>query len=291
MKEKELIKNLKNLKVEPSKSWQQSFYKSIEHIEDVTIEEKSRNSTLVIFKFLPNLSMKVNLKPAAIVAGAVLVVLLAGGGTVYAANQAGPGDFLYGVDKATESVQRALTFDAVKKTELELSIMDERVAELQTATEANDPEAISEALTNIDEQKLMLQDRLQVMDQLRTEDKLQTQEQQKVMEQLQTKLQEQTGTMNQIQNQLKTNGDNSNATELEKVQNQYKNEMDTEVQKFEENTGIQIKESESEQNAGEDTQIQNQNQNETQNQGEDSNGQQQGGSGTQQQGGSQGKNN
>ena len=68
----------------------------------------------------------------ALVAAMVLIAALAGGGgVVYAADAAGPGDLLYEIDRAIESVQLRLTNDTWQRVELLLSFAEERLGEAE----------------------------------------------------------------------------------------------------------------------------------------------------------------
>ncbi len=217
------------------------------------------------------MSKKVKMLVASVIG--VTLLILVGTGVAYASDGSRPGDILYPIDKASESIQRALITDATNKTEFELDVMDERVKELNELSTESDDESIKEAISEVDDQQVRLQTRLQEMTQLREENKIQTQEQLKVMEKLQTKVQEHEGILNQVQTKLKSSEGDSNSTNSEnltQVQSQYMQEALTEVQEFEDATGVEVKESETQQNQGDDSEIQNQNQNNTQQQGGDS---------------------
>jgi hypothetical protein len=205
----------------------------------------------------------------AVVAVLVAVILtgLAGTGIVYAADASMPGDFLYGVDKGVEDIQRSLTSDPVASSELELAIMDERIAELDQLSQSGNSEAVGDCIREIEQQQDRLQDQLQEMNQLRTQEKIQTEEQQKVMEKLESKIQENADKMSGAQNSLQSKGDSSNSENLQQVQNKYTDELDIEIESFELDTGIKISEKES--NQGEDSEIQNKNNTQQQNQGSD----------------------
>jgi len=249
MNEEQLIKQLNRINPKPSKDWQERVIKHFDNF--VTPEPKLRNSFSNIFNFLKLSNMSPKLK-AIISVITVVATLGAGTGTIYASDSANPGDFLYGLDKTVESIQRTFTSDPVKKTELELAIMDERVLELKKLSEDDNSEAVSELISEVEAQQLRLQERFQEMNQLRTENKIQTQEQQQVMEKLQAKIQVHEEIMNQIQTQLKSNVDNSNSEKLKQLQNKYSEETQNQNQ----NDGdTQNQEQEQEQN---------QNQNDTQ---------------------------
>lgn len=195
-------------------------------------------------------------------------ILFAGTGAVYASDDAVPGQLLFGVDLATESVVRTFTTDPVAKAELELEVMEERVNELLVLSDDNSSTNISTAIDAITEQQTRIETSLQTMTKLRTENKLQSEEQLKVMEKLKTMSQAQVSVMNQVQDKLDAKGQSAESAKLDEAKAKYQNDSGSQEQNFESSTGLQVNEAENEQNKGEDTQIQNQNQNETNNQGE-----------------------
>ncbi len=77
--------------------------------------------------------------------------VLGTGGAVYAANGASPGSALYGLDKATENVQYALTFGDHGKAELALQNATERLLEARDDAQNGDDEGVIEALQGYDE--------------------------------------------------------------------------------------------------------------------------------------------
>ncbi len=178
----------------------------------------------------------------------------------YASDSSKPGDLLYGVDKASECVQRALIRNSVKRSEFEIKVMDERVLELEKLNEEKNVKGIEKAIAEIEAQQLRLRDRLQEMDKLRTEDKLQTQDQLKVMEKLQSRIEEHKESMDKVQNQLMLNEDKGNSDDLNQVQNRYEENVQNQIRTFEEGTGVKLQVTEQEQtqnrNEGENQQLQ-----------------------------------
>jgi hypothetical protein len=86
----------------------------------------------------------------------VLVLLLAGGGTVAVANNSLPGNLLYGVKLATEQVWLAFTPSSVGKAELYAKLADRRVAEIVSIADKGDPEALDEAASRLDAELAMI---------------------------------------------------------------------------------------------------------------------------------------
>jgi uncharacterized protein YjbJ (UPF0337 family) len=82
-----------------------------------------------------------------------LLIIVGGGGYLLAqsADAAEPGDPLYSVDLLAEDVQRIVTLDDLKKTELEEDILAERVSELESVSEKDGE--VEEILTAIEAQQ------------------------------------------------------------------------------------------------------------------------------------------
>ncbi|GEM_PF-5283082 len=87
---------------------------------------------------------------------AIAIILLAvavftGGtaATVYAADQAVPGEPLYAVDVAVEQLRLALTADPATEAELHLRYAQERLAEIQVLAQSGNTEAIAQAAENL----------------------------------------------------------------------------------------------------------------------------------------------
>jgi uncharacterized protein YjbJ (UPF0337 family) len=82
-----------------------------------------------------------------------VLVIVGGGGYLLAqsADAAEPGDTLYSVDLLAEDVQRIVTFDDLKKAELEEDILAERVSEFESVSEKDG--AVEGILTAIEAQQ------------------------------------------------------------------------------------------------------------------------------------------
>lgn len=73
-------------------------------------------------------------------------------GSALAADSAGPGDLLYGIDLAFEQIRLELTTEEGKIVEFELEIAAERLEEAEHEYEAEaDPDEINIALNSFDE--------------------------------------------------------------------------------------------------------------------------------------------
>jgi hypothetical protein len=80
----------------------------------------------------------------------VLVVLLAGTGTVFAASSSMPDDFLYPVKLATEQVQLLMTTSELGKAELNAKLADERVEEIVTMANESKSDEMEVAAQRLD---------------------------------------------------------------------------------------------------------------------------------------------
>lgn len=98
---------------------------------------------------------KTGLKSRTFIIGIAVAALTLGSGTAFAANGSKPGDLLYGVDRATESVQLALSFTTEMKQQVHKSIAEERLLEIeQLLNEKNvDAPGISNALESFEANK------------------------------------------------------------------------------------------------------------------------------------------
>lgn len=92
------------------------------------------------------------LRPAWIALTALVAVIIAGGGTVYAASGALPDSPLYQIKLATESVRLAFTFSDIGKAELYAEFADERVEEIILMAEAGNADLAQAATERLDDQ-------------------------------------------------------------------------------------------------------------------------------------------
>lgn len=90
--------------------------------------------------------------PRAVLATGLASALVAAGGVTVAAQESLPGDALYGLKKATESVRTAVASDPVEMSRLELQLATERLGEIVAATERGDarPSLLIDALREMD---------------------------------------------------------------------------------------------------------------------------------------------
>jgi hypothetical protein len=162
------------------------------------------------------------MKKQAILTLTATVVLVALGGwyLVKEADAAGPGDLLYPIDLASESIERAFTFDDTASAELEEDILDERVDELEALVNEDtvDEELVLEATENVSDQQSRTQTRLE------TEDGEQNGDLEQARERYETQVEEHLQIMEQVQE--KVQGEDTQLKVQETVKN-YQNSVDT----------------------------------------------------------------
>lgn len=106
-----------------------------------------------------NIVNKTNrLKTRTLVIGIAVAALTLGSGTAFAANGSKPGDALYGIDRATESIQLALSLTSSIRQHVHKSIAEERLLEIEQLLNEKDVDApgIANALESFEANKLRL---------------------------------------------------------------------------------------------------------------------------------------
>ena len=81
---------------------------------------------------------------------AIVIVLMAGSGTVFAASKSMPDGFLYPVKLTTENVQMFFTFSTLGKAELYAKLADNRVDEIVYMADEGKPEKIELTVQRLD---------------------------------------------------------------------------------------------------------------------------------------------
>jgi hypothetical protein len=93
-----------------------------------------------------------SLKPAWIALAALVAIVIAGGGTVYAAGNALPDSPLYPIKMATEQVRLFLTPSDIGKAELYAEFADKRVEEIIKMADKGEVELVHKATDRLNEQ-------------------------------------------------------------------------------------------------------------------------------------------
>jgi hypothetical protein len=96
------------------------------------------------------------LRPAWATLILVVIVLAAGSGTVYAANSSLPGETLYSVKMATESVRMVFAFSEEAKANLYVKLADRRVDEIIQMAEQGNTEQVVNTTDKLEEQLLAM---------------------------------------------------------------------------------------------------------------------------------------
>jgi hypothetical protein len=92
-------------------------------------------------------NMRLRLVPALVSITVVVAVWMAGmAGVALAADAAGPGEPLYGIDRAMERLQLRLTYDPEAATQLRMRLTEERMSEIQKLVRKQNQERLEEAL-------------------------------------------------------------------------------------------------------------------------------------------------
>lgn len=155
--ESQLKKDLRELPSRADGEWFERTMHNLEvyaMVEEGVTEGPESRIHPMLYKFYTSLQMSSGTKIIAVVLASVAGLLLLGGGVAMAADPAKPGDALYGVDLAVESVQRSLKFGDAAKADFEIDVLDERMEELAELDEEEGD--LGDALEEVDEQ----QDRL-----------------------------------------------------------------------------------------------------------------------------------
>ncbi|MCK9415054.1 MAG: DUF5667 domain-containing protein [Candidatus Dojkabacteria bacterium] len=128
----------------------------------------------------------------------LLLVVISGGGYILAqkADAAEPGDALYNIDLFAEDVERLLTFNEIKKVNLETKILNERISELDSMSESDAD--LTEILTAVSAQQDRVRKQLGVLE--NNPEKYQEQDMEQVRNKYQGQIQENLGIMEKVQN-------------------------------------------------------------------------------------------
>jgi hypothetical protein len=116
------------------------------HEFQVAIRDMETKPAPVGHRFFPGL------KPVWIAVCALVAIIIAGGGTVYAAGNALPDSPLYSIKLATEQVRLFFTPSDIGKAELYAQFADERVEEIIRMADKGDVELVEKTTNRLNEQ-------------------------------------------------------------------------------------------------------------------------------------------
>lgn len=223
-------KLLKELIIQPDELYKNSLRSTFDE-KGVTKSRESRNS-YSIFYLLLKFTMSKTTRIA--LAGVMVVVLLFGGMffAVSSADASAPGDLLYPIDRAYESVQRLLALSPEAKASLELDLLDERAEELDSLNEEGaDDSLVDEAIDNLEEQDIKTKERVRDAEDNENSDEG---ELERLRERLELLTQENLQLMQKIQEQYKTE-EKKGSDELNSKINEYTGKLEQEEENENEN--------------------------------------------------------
>lgn len=168
--------------------------------------------------------MMAKTKLIAIAAGALGLIALSGA-TAYAADQSVPGDPLYGLDKAMESISRKLKFSDDAKAEYELNIMQERVQEMKKLHDnGEDPEKLQLAVQEMLQQQEQAKERVRTMEE-NTENRNDNAELERTINRYEEQNDEAEKLKKQVQNKQNGSSTDESSTLLESTSSQEGNQI------------------------------------------------------------------
>lgn len=196
---------LKKLQLKPSEKWVADTHELLQDRIDVTYENEGRNPSHVTPNFIFLIMKKYKLATYSV---ATLAVLSVGGFTLAtAADASAPGDVLFGLDQAFESLERTVTFSEEAKLELEQEILAEREEEIEELELEDDSEdLLEEAKELVQEQQERIRTQLEEGDEVEAE---------RVREEAQIQLDEELKEMEQLKEQYDEGGNTEAAKGVE----------------------------------------------------------------------------
>jgi len=238
---------LKVLKVNPDQNWVKDIRNKLiqnrassKVIENVTNSELSRIPKQV-YNFLKDVLMG---KQAKIALSVFLALTVFVGSSIFiatTADAATPGDFLYGIDRSLEDVQRAITFSSEAQADLEVDLLEERSQELSEIIENDaDIELIEEAVDDLEEQEENVKARIRDAEDNENSD---SGELERIRERLELQQKQNLQLMEQLQEKYQTKGEDATKEQsgktneeggskgLENKVNDYQGKLDEEVGK------------------------------------------------------------
>lgn len=222
MKDKKIKQIFKRLETVPDKDWVEQTRNILQEevMQDVTESNVRRISKCSLSNLLTTFNMSAKFK-IALAAFSALLILFVGGGilTVSASDSAVPGDLLYGIDRAYESVQMALKTSENEKLEFALDLLEERSDELETLEEENaDTKLVKKGIDNLEDQEDQVKTRLRKSEDNENSDEG---ELERIRQRLENQLEENLEFMNKMQKNYQQENDESLKDVEDKI-NEYK---------------------------------------------------------------------
>jgi len=158
-----------------------------------------------------------NIKIILAVGMIVFILLVTGGGAVYASNASVPGDLLFPIDIAAENVRRRFIKGTARSVEYEVDIMYERVSELEEVEEEGDSDSIGKSIEEVDKQQERVQEEVQHMEQECSEGKIDEAVLNRVMERVRLQTEEHVSKMEEVSNKQMEKGNDQAAQAIEEA--------------------------------------------------------------------------
>lgn len=129
MKKYTIIENIKKFKETPiDQAW---FNDGQKNLKNFITDNPVRNNILESHSWQEGVFKKLILKPMPIAMFAIMLSLITGSGMVAASQNSLPTDKLYPVKLIAEKVEEVVTFNDVKKVELQTKLADKRLGEIE----------------------------------------------------------------------------------------------------------------------------------------------------------------
>jgi len=153
--------------------------------------------------------------------------ILISGGTVYASDNAKPGDLLFTIDTGWESIQRFITRGNPDKTEFEIGILEERLNEYNHLLNNNgDNSALGECLNEMNKQQVRTEEQIANLEQTYKNDDVSESEFNQIRERYENQINEGLGLLNQFEHQVESEGDTQLQNEFQEVVKNYQNSQE-----------------------------------------------------------------
>lgn len=144
-------------------------------------------------------------KKLGVILGVIAGILVVGGGVAYASDSAAPGDILFPVDLAVESVVRTFKSDPVALADFETDVLAERVAELDELSEEGEAGDVESAADYVAEQGDVVKEKSRNMNETCDAENCDEGEKTRVTNRIETQTQEQVKTLEQSKVQAEEN--------------------------------------------------------------------------------------
>ncbi len=155
------------------------------------------------------------------------IFILISGGTVYASDDAKPGDMLFAIDTGWESIQRFITRGNPKKAELEIGILEERLNEYNHLLNNNGGNsALEECLKEMNKQQVRTEEQIANLEQTYQNEGVAESELNRIRERYENQINEGLGLLNQFEHRVESEGGTQLQNEFQEVVKNYENSQE-----------------------------------------------------------------